>query len=519
MIYPMKKPQALIRPVSFLVMLLISHSLTQATQLAPEPVTPGAIPEVHAVLDFLKSISGKHTLTGQHNYPNTQSRNSEFLETYTDHYPAIFSTDWGFAVDGDTDSYLARPDIVKEAIRQHQQGALVTICWHAVPPTADEPITFRPLPGADPANLQSVQGALLDEQFEAVLTPGTELHARWCKQVDAIVVFLKQLEAARVPVLWRPYHEMNGDWFWWGGRSGEYSTVRLYRQLFDRLVNHHQLKNLIWVWNVDRLSGNASRAYELYYPGDAFLDIVSLDVYRNDFAQEYYDLLEAYAGEKVMLFGEVGNPPAMEVYETQPKWVSYVTWAGMVRNTSQKQYHALYESDRLLNLDSQTYLDLINPFRQRMGLPPLEPPAKAPADLTGGWRYHESMSKLDAQGSSRSPTALNILQRSGEITIETTQWVEWEGAQSNTEVFKTDGTAFESTYWDRPMITEVRWIDGGQKLEKLSRVRFLQGGAEVESTTREVWHLRSGGKELVIDQQSTSPWGNRSVQLVYDRIE
>ena len=54
---------------------------------------------------------------------------------------------------------------------------------------------------------------------------------------------------AHVPVV-RPYHEMNGDWFWRGGRTGQYSTAALYRQLFDRLVNHHHLNNLIWVWSM-----------------------------------------------------------------------------------------------------------------------------------------------------------------------------------------------------------------------------------------------------------------------------
>ena len=52
--------------------------------------------------------------------------------------------------------------------------------------------------------------------------------------------FLKQLEAARVPLLWRPFHEMNGTWFWWGGRRGACGTAAMYKMMFDRLVNYHQ---------------------------------------------------------------------------------------------------------------------------------------------------------------------------------------------------------------------------------------------------------------------------------------
>jgi mannan endo-1,4-beta-mannosidase len=52
------------------------------------------------------------------------------------------------------------------------------------------------------------------------LTPGAELSKRWCAQVDTTAFYLKKLQDARVPILWRPYHEMNGDWFWWGAVLG-----------------------------------------------------------------------------------------------------------------------------------------------------------------------------------------------------------------------------------------------------------------------------------------------------------
>lgn len=112
--------------------------------MAVGPVNPNATPEAKALLDLYYRISGKYTLTGQHNYPSTRDRNSKFAAKYVGKTPVIWSTDMGFAKDGDTDSYLARPDIVKEAIRQHKKGSIITICWHAVPPTANEPVTFQP---------------------------------------------------------------------------------------------------------------------------------------------------------------------------------------------------------------------------------------------------------------------------------------------------------------------------------------------------------------------------------------
>ena len=339
---------------------------------AVEPVTPNASPEVRALLQVLHDLSGHYTLTGQHNYPNTRSRNSEFAARYIGKTPAIFASDWGFAKTGDTDSYLARPDIVQEAIRQHQRGSLVAMCWHAVPPTADEPVTFRPLPGSDPNKLASVQGKLTDEQFKDLLTPGTPLYEHWCAQVDVIAGFLKQLQDAHVPVLWRPYHEMNGDWFWWAGRRGDRGTTVLYRQLFDRLANHHQLNNLVWVWSVDRPS-KPERQFADFFPGRDYFDIAALDVYHSDFSQSYYDTLRHLAGRKPVALAEVGPPPTLDVLEKQPRWTWWMLWAEMVKTGPEENraMRTLVDSPRSLSLEDPEYIQGIAQIRAASGLMPL----------------------------------------------------------------------------------------------------------------------------------------------------
>jgi mannan endo-1,4-beta-mannosidase len=182
----------------------------QARPRAAKPVTPNAAPEAVELLKLIYSLSGKHTMTGQHNFPNTKDTYTRRSAQSWGKVPAVYGQDMGFAKGGDKDPYLARPDIVAECKRQYGLGAIVTICRHAVPPTADEPVVFAQRRGT-PEKLASVQGKLTDEQFQDVLTPGTELYQHWCAQVDAVAGFLKQLQKARVPVLWRPYHEMNGD--------------------------------------------------------------------------------------------------------------------------------------------------------------------------------------------------------------------------------------------------------------------------------------------------------------------
>ncbi len=343
---------------------------------AIEPVTPNASPQAKALLQLLYSISGKHTMTGQHNYPNTKDASTQQAAKHSGKTPAVYSQDWGFAAPGDKDAVTARPDIVEEVKRQHKLGSIITICWHAVPPTADEPVTFQPKKGVPaPDKLASVQGQLTDEQFNDVLTPGTELYKRWCAQVDTIAGYLKQLQDANVPILWRPYHEMNGNWFWWGGRRGDRGTKALYRQLFDRYVNHHKLNNLIWVWSIDRPS-TPERQFADYFPGSKYLDIVSLDVYGSDFKQSYYDDLLKLAQGKPIALAEVGNPPSPEILEKQPKWTLYVIWAEMVRMTKQEVLQTLVNNPRMLSLGDPAYIEAIIPFRAACSLPPLQPAEK-----------------------------------------------------------------------------------------------------------------------------------------------
>ncbi len=355
----------------FTGILCIGVSSLFGSESSVKPVTPNASREARALLQLMYSISGKHTLTGQHNYPNTKDTSTLEAAKHSGKTPAVYSQDWGFAKDGDKDAASARPDIVKECIRQHKLGSIITICWHAVPPTADEPVTFRPRRDEPkPEKLATVQGQLTDEQFKDVLTEGTELYKRWCAQVDAIAVYLKQLQDANVPVLWRPYHEMNGDWFWWGGRRGEQGTMTLYRQMFDRLVNHHKLNNLIWVWSVDRPE-REDRHFKDYFPGSEYYDIASLDCY-GEFKQSYYNDLLKIADGKPLVLGEVGKPPTPEVLAMQPKWALYVIWAEMVRRTEQQQLQTLVNDPRMLSLDDPAYIEAIAPYRAACGLPPLK---------------------------------------------------------------------------------------------------------------------------------------------------
>lgn len=314
-------------------------------------VTPDPSAEALALMRYLCALSGKQTLTGQHCAPLVGSTRLVTIHRQTGHYPALFGQDFGFSEPGTWDGINYRQRIVDEAIRLHHEGFAITLMWHAVRPTEDEPVDF----GA------SIQGDLSDEEWQELVTPGTRLYERWKSQVDVIAWFLKQLRYADIPVLWRPYHEMNGGWFWWGKRSGENGYKRLYRLLFERLVHFHGLDNLVWVYNANEIRDSVD-PYETYYPGDDVVDILATDVYRGGYAQADYDQLLALAGEKPIALGEVGAPPKLDILRKQPRWTWFMVWGESLWFWWEcEAYQSLYDSELTVNLEDLPWSEVRQP--------------------------------------------------------------------------------------------------------------------------------------------------------------
>ena len=315
------------------------------------PVTPNPSPEAVELLQFIHSISGNHTLAGQHCNPLAGSTRLAGAEKLTGHYPAVFGQDFGFSAAGTWDGTNFRQQIVDEAIRRHSEGFVITLMWHAVRPVEDEPVVFE----------QSIEGRLTEREWQELVTPGMEVHERWKSQVDVIAWFLKQLREASVPVLWRPYHEMNGGWFWWGRQAGESGYRKLCRMLFERLVYFHGLNNLLWVFNANEVRENVD-PYERYYPGAEVVDVLATDVYRGGFARHDYDELLALAGSKPIALGEVGKLPAPEVLRSQPRWTWFMLWGDPSGLWAEHQsMQATYEDEQVLTREKLPWVRGMKP--------------------------------------------------------------------------------------------------------------------------------------------------------------
>jgi len=317
------------------------------------PVTPDASPEAVQLLQFLYDISGKQTLIGQHAAPLVGTTQLGRVFKATNHYPAIFGQDCGFSAPGMWDGINYRQRLVDEAIRRHEEGFIIVLMWHAVRPIEDEPVEFK----------TSVQGKLTDQQWHDLVTPGTEVNERWKSQVDVIAWHLRQLRDAGVPVLWRPYHEMNGKWFWWGQKPGDDGYKRLYRMLYDRLVNFHHLNNLIWIYGANEITPGVD-PYEAYFPGRDVVDVLATDVYRGSYQKDYEALLSLAAGKPIAL-AEVGRVPPIEILTSEPRWAWFMTWGELLGVGSTladfPRVRGVYESERTLTWDKLPWVKTKQP--------------------------------------------------------------------------------------------------------------------------------------------------------------
>jgi mannan endo-1,4-beta-mannosidase len=320
--------------IVFILFLSVNEIFNCNGQQSHDPVNPNATPEAKALLKYLYSIQGKYILSGQHNLGFEFMRSSDTIKSYTGKYPAI----WG--CDFETKN---RKDLVKEAIRQYNSGSIVTLMYHMRRPFDSDTVKRSPWK------------KLTDEQFKELITPGTKSHQLWQDNMDTVAFYLKQLQNANIPVIWRAYHEMNGVWFWWGNRPGEEGFKKLWIMTYDRFVNFHKLNNLIWVFNTNAprdWENDQAYAYDLFYPGEAYVDVLAADVYKNDFKQSHYDQLAALAKGKIIALGEVGNVPTPEILSKQPLWTWFMVWAHFPwTDNTPEAIRNLYSDSRVITKD------------------------------------------------------------------------------------------------------------------------------------------------------------------------
>ncbi len=329
--------------LSIVLIIILSASLYA------QAVNSNATPEAQKLLTFLREIQGHYTLAGQHNYLNSGSKYTDLVKVITGKSPIVWGSDFSFSYEGNAPQkfqhcgpinltspgeplyYLkvtpeeARQQMVKTAIRKYQEGFIITLMWHACPPGAADT--------CDGAKIWAMENRPSPKEWEELTTDGTPRNSDWKKQADVIAGYLSQLKEAKVPVLWRPYHEMNGVWFWWCNQKGDNGFKKLWIMMYDYFVKHHKLDNLIWVWDTNaprNRPGDEAFAYEDFWPGDQYVDVLAADVYRRDWKQSHHDDLWKLGMGKPIALGEVGELPTPQLLDSQPRWTWFMPWGNFV---------------------------------------------------------------------------------------------------------------------------------------------------------------------------------------------
>ncbi len=296
---------------------------------ANDTVSDNTNEKTQAVFDWLRENYGENLITAQEMLNEKQTEDVLYYMETGD-LPAMKGFDF---IDVTVNEAGNRSMWTDMAIEWHNKSnGLVYFCWHwrvpAVVEAADDP-NARFFYTEDIDNYCKINSGTKFSLKNAV-TPGTKEYEIVIEDIDTVAIELQKLEAAGVPVLWRPLHEASGKWFWWGVADKEIAEGEYYQKLwymiYDRLENYHKLTNLIWVWN-----GQSKHA--MVHPNT--YDISGVDVYPTTFDQsiqesKYNQLKDMTEEGKMMALTEVGyipDPDELAASETV-NWLFYMPWYG-----------------------------------------------------------------------------------------------------------------------------------------------------------------------------------------------
>lgn len=285
-----------------------------------QPVNPNATKEARDLMAFLRSVYGQKILSGQ-----VDDKYLQYIKDATGgKEPAIM----GYDFNGICPSQGGNNDANKAIRWVRERKGIAQFQWHWISPDAN---------GDFYTKNYNLANALADTNSSS--------YKNLIRDIDLAAVQIKKLQDAGVPILWRPLHEAEGGWFWWG-MSGGTACKKLWRLMYDRYTNYHKLNNLIWVWNSYGLTK------ENWYPGDDVVDIIAWDYpdYSiNGGSWSQYQRLFGQSG-KMFGIGEDGKLTDPAVLANQP-WLYFLTWAYMIQDNNTKDWiNKVYNDPRVLTL-------------------------------------------------------------------------------------------------------------------------------------------------------------------------
>lgn len=296
---------------------------------------PNATAKAQLIYDYLCSVPGKGIISGQEESCGAQSANNEinYIKKLTGAYPALRGLDY---INDDFEGVNNRA-----IFWANKMKGLVTIGWHW---------------GAPPNGI-GYEDAKGKVDMNELLTEGSDLYNAMIAQMDTAAEYLKQLQDENVVVLWRPFHEFDGQWFWWG-KGGADSFIKLWKLMYDRYTNYHGLNNLIWVL------GYSSKMQKGWYPGDEYVDIIGGDDYNMKGARPaLYNLCLEYGAEGMpCAMHECGTiPKPSELQEKQANWIWFMAWtmSNLKEGNTADDITQIYTDDYVINQEDLPDFDAL----------------------------------------------------------------------------------------------------------------------------------------------------------------
>jgi mannan endo-1,4-beta-mannosidase len=301
-------------------------------------VTPEPAENATRLYQFLYDNYGKKIISGVMTLHSMDEVN--WLKSKTGKEPALLGLDFMHCGRGYT--WYNNEEPIDDAKAWYNRNGIPAFCWHWRDPSRNTEAFYTDGTNFDVSKISDESSP----EYAAMLS-----------DIDYISGLLKKLQNDGVPVLWRPLHEASGGWFWWGAKGAE-PCKKLYRLMYDRMVNHHGLKNLIWVWTSQQNDYN-------WYPGDDVVDIIGRDIYKEgDHSSqilEFNQLNDTFDGKKMITLSECGSfPDADNLVEDEAPWSYFMPWYGIFVRDSKYNSLDLWEKmlahDYVLTLDEMPEL-------------------------------------------------------------------------------------------------------------------------------------------------------------------
>ena len=242
-----------------------------STSVAQSLSDPKATKETVALYKNLHQLSKKHILFGHQddlaygvNWKYVAGK-SDIKDVVND-YPAVYGWDMGRIELGAAKNIDGVPfDQMRRYIQEgYRKGAAITLSWHF-----DNPLTGG-------SSWDTTKNSV------AAILPGGTKHQLYISWLDKAAQFMQSLKGNKneaIPILFRPFHELTGNWFWWGRNTATPAELKqAWRFTIDYLRNKKQLHNLIIVYNTNDFT--TEQQFLERYPGDDLVDVVSFDLYQ-----------------------------------------------------------------------------------------------------------------------------------------------------------------------------------------------------------------------------------------------